>query len=147
MKFLAVCAWIVAGYALADEMPAGSSQAALTEILVRETLMTPFKPCPPAQNQGDIQVVCANYGERDPLDFMRRLDEVVYSFSVYPDLFPELEGVDLTPRTSYWVYLPEYGRYERSFELDGGGYRIIYVPLESLSSTITIVYTPPQLQA
>jgi hypothetical protein len=146
-KCVAVCVCVVASFGFADEMPLGSSQAVLTEVLARETLMTPYEPCPPAQNQRDIQVVCANYGERDPLDFMRRLDEVVYSFSVYPDIFPELAGVDLTPRTSYWVYLPEYGRYERSFELDGGSYRVIYVPLESLSSTITIVYTPHKRQA
>lgn len=91
-------------------------------------------------------MICANYGERDPLGFMRRLDEVVYSFSVYPDTFPELAGINLTPRTDYWVYLPKYGRYERSFELDGSSYRVIYVPYVSLSSTITILYTPRKRQ-
>ena len=145
-KIVTLCSWLVAGYALADEMTPGSSQSVLTEVLARDTLMVPHEPCPPAQNQRDIQVLCANYGERNPLDFMRRLDEVVYSFSVYPDIFPELAGIDLTPRTSYWIYLPEHGRYERSFDLNGGSYRIIYVPLESLSSTITIVYTPQKRQ-
>jgi len=96
-RYMAVCVFMVAGYGLADEMRPGSSQAVLINVLVRETPMTLYEPCPPAEKQRDVEVVCANYGERDPLGFMRRLDEVVYSFSVYPDTFPELAGVDLTP--------------------------------------------------
>lgn len=146
MKKLAALVLALVGYAHAEPMPEGSSQALLTEVLARHTLMTPHEPCPPAARQSGVQVVCANYTEHDPLGFMRRLDALLFSFALYPDTLPELAGLELVPRTDYWIYLPEYGRYERSFDFGGGAYRIIYVPYETLSSTITILYTPDDRQ-
>jgi hypothetical protein len=142
MKKLAALALALLGAAHADSMPEGSSQALLTEVLARHTLMTRYEPCPPAARQTGVQVVCANYSEYNPLGFMERVDALLFSFALYPDTLPELSGLELRPRTDYWIYLPEYGRYERSFDFGGGSYRIIYVPYETLSSTITILYTP-----
>lgn len=142
---IALCCFVV-GVGYADPLTPSSSASLFTQVIVRETLMKLAQDCPPALNQKGLEVACAHYEGRDPLTFMRRLDEVLYSFSVYPDTFPELAGLELTPRTPYWIFLPEYGRYERSFDLDGGSYRIIYVPLGMLSSNITVVYTPKRIQ-
>lgn len=151
-KSLAVAAWVLvgyvfAGYSFAAEMPAGSGQARLTAVLAEYSAMVAYEPCPPTRNEPDAQVICANYSGSNPLGFMQRLDEVLYTFSVYPDTLPEIQDLELTPNTDYWIYLPEFRRFERSFELGEGSYRIIYVPYESLSSTITIIYTPQNLQS
>lgn len=142
MKKSVVLALALLGSVHADPMPEGSSQALLTEVLARHTLMTRYAPCPPAERQTGVQAVCANYTEYDPLGFMERVDALLFSFALAPDTLPELRGLELRPRTDYWIYLPEYGRYERSFDFGGGSYRIIYVPYGMLSSTITILYTP-----
>lgn len=133
---------LVLGYAAADAMPEGSRQLLLTEALAKATLSTPYTPCPPTENMKGVQVACYNYAGSDPLGYMQRLDETLFTFAAFPDTFPGLEHTSLTPYTDYWVYLPEYSRFERSFDFGGGTYRIIYVPFEELSSTIAVLFTP-----
>lgn len=143
---LTLLALMCIGYAAADALPVGSRQLLLTQALAKATLSTPYEPCPPTQNMKGVQVACYNYGGQDPLGYMQRLDEILFTFSTFPDTFPGLEDSPLTPRTDYWIYLPEYSRFERSFDFAGGSYRIIYVPFESLSSNIAILFTPPSEQ-
>lgn len=140
---LTLLALMLGGYAVADALPEGSRQRLLTEALAKATLSTPYEPCPPVANMKGVQVACYNYAGREPLSFMSRIDEILFTFSTFPDTFPGLEDSPLTPRTDYWIYLPEFGRFERSFGFAGGTYRMIYVPFEGLSSNIAILFTPP----
>ncbi len=123
-------------------MPKGSPQRLLTEVLAEQTLVQPAKDCPPIQNLRGVQALCENYSGPDLLAYMQRLDGILFTFSTYPETLPQLGDLELEPRTDYWLYLPEYGRFERSFDFEGGSYRIIYVPFNELSSNLTILYIP-----
>lgn len=129
-------------YALADAMPQDSSQFALTRALAAQTRATTSGQCPPVENLEGVQAVCQNYEGFNQLLYMQQLDEVLFTASAYPDTLPGLRNLRLEPRTPYWIYLPEYGRFERSFDFEGGIYRIIFVPFSELSSNLTILYTP-----
>ncbi len=123
-------------------MPEGSSQFALTQALAGQTQVTLSDACPPTQNLKGVQAVCENYEGINQLLYMQQLDEVLFTATAYPDTLPGMKDLTLEPRTPYWIYLPEYGRFERSFNFEGGIYRIIYVPFSELSSNLTILFTP-----
>lgn len=142
MKRCLLLLLLSAGYALADTMPQGSSQFALTRALAEQTQVTTAGPCPPTANLEGVQAACQNYEGVNQLLYMQQLDEVLFTANAFPDTVPELRNLKLEPRTPYWIYLPEYGRFERSFNFEGGIYRIIYVPFSELSSNVTILYTP-----
>ncbi len=145
-NLLAVCLCAVSSYALADAMPEGSRQAILTQMLAEKTQMSLQENCPPATNTEGAQVACGHFEGHELLNFMTQLDAVVYTLSTYPATLPDLSGFELTARTNYWIYLPEFGRFERSFDFEGGSYRVIYVPFETLSSNVAVIYTPPNIQ-
>ena len=142
MKICLLLVLLSVSYALADAMPQDSSQFALTRILAEQTQVTTSAQCPPVENLEGVQAVCQNYEGFNQLLYMQQLDEVLFTASAYPDTVPGLKDLKLEPRTPYWIYLPEYNRFERSFDFEGGTYRIIYVPFSELSSNLTILYTP-----
>lgn len=133
---------LAASYAFADVMPEGSSQFVLAQALAARTQTTTTSRCPPARTLRGVQALCQNYEGRNLLLYMQRLDEVLFTQASYPDTMPELRELTLEPRTDYWIFRPEYGRYERTFDFRGGVYRIIYVPFNELSSNLTILYQP-----
>jgi hypothetical protein len=141
MKKLLIGLVLLGPYVFAEPMPEGSRQAALTNVIVEEVIGLEPTQCPPEQDPQGVQVACLDYVYDNPL---RLLDFWDFKLNFTQDGLterPEFQSFRLIPQSDNWTYHADSRRYERSYDLHGGLYRVIVTPGDIYGAKVTIFYT------
>jgi hypothetical protein len=144
MKKLLFGALILGSFACAETMPAGSPQHEVTERLAGDLLGAfTLTPCPPELEIPNIQTACGVW-EGGSANFTRVLDAglEMYNDDVTSSGARELA---LTPQTPGWLFDANFGRYEKTYALNGGEYRVVFAPVNTFIGEAVIFYSDDRL--
>ncbi len=144
MKKLLIGALLLGSFACAETMPKGSPQHEVTERLAGGLLGAfTITPCPPELGIPGIQTVCGVW-EGGSANFTRVLDA---SLDTHNDDAKSSGAQELTliPQTQEWLFDANFGRYEKTYTLNRGEYRVVFAPVNAFIGEAVIFYSDDRL--
>lgn len=145
MRKLFIGALFLASFAYAEPMLEGSPQREITERLAGGLLgALTLTPCPPEVEVPGVQAACAVWEGGSATNFTRVLDA---SLEAYNDdaMCAGAEQLTLIPQTRDWLFDTDYGRYEKTYALSGGEYRVVFAPVNIFIGQVVIFYSDGRL--
>lgn len=143
MKKLLIGALFLGSFACAEAMPKGSPQREVTERLAGGLLGAfTLTPCPPELELRGIQTACGVW-EGGSANFTRVLDAGLKTHNDDARSSGTRE-LTLIPQTS-WLFDADFGRYEKTYALNGGEYRIVFAPVNPFIGEAVIFYSDGRL--
>ena len=127
MNKLVIGLMVVASFALADEMPEGSEQAAVINAY-RDVSAAILIDCVSEVDRPGVEVAC--------------LGNLADAFAIMP-LFDEaaIEVSGLEPVEAYWQYLEGETRYKRGYQFSNGGtLEAVFAPEDN--NQVYVFFTP-----
>lgn len=145
MKNLFIWALFLGAFAHAEPMPPGSPQREVTEQLASGLLGAfTLTPCPLELEVPGVQAACGVWEGGTATNFTRVLDVVLKAYN--DDVTSAGAGQPtLTPQTRDWHLDVDYGRYEKTYALDGGEYRVVFAPVNPFFGQVVILYSDGRL--
>ena len=144
MKKLLFGALLLGSFACAEMMPKGSPQHEVTERLAGGLLGAfTLTPCPPELVVPNIQTACGVW-EGGSANFTRVLDA---GLKTHNDDVTSSGAQELTliPQTQEWLFDANFGRYEKTYVLNGGEYRVVFAPINTFIGEAVIFYSDGRL--
>jgi hypothetical protein len=143
MKKLLIGLVLLGSIVFAKPMPIDSPQETAVRT-IREEIALGLEPvtCPSERDSPNIQVACAVWtGPPMSLEFLRQLDSGV---AIQNDLANDgaATPLPLIEQTDSWLYRSGTGRFERSYALGNGTFRVIFALSETSGGEVTMQFIP-----
>lgn len=126
-------------------MLADSPQREITDRLAGGLLGAfTLTPCPPELEVPGVQAACGAWEGGSATNFTRVLDAVLKEHNDNV-MSVGAQQLILTPQTRDWFFDTDYGRFEKTYALNGGEYRVVFAPVNPFIGQVVIFYRDGRL--